>query len=176
MNSNNITQNFDITELERYLGSIKYTIPTKSIMDLQHKVEEWISMNDCGAIIYGESRTGKTRAIRYISTHLKEKYGTQLPIYTLCATDHISTQKTFYSSLLTAIGHEDAHKGTAVQMRQRIVNRIIVNALDTKYRRAILFVDEAYLLHDKEYLWLIDIYNELNLNDILFTVFLFGTR
>ena len=61
-------------------------------------------------------------------------------------------------------------------MRQRIVNRIIVNALDTKYRRAILFVDEAYLLHDKEYLWLIDIYNELNLNDILFTVFLFGTR
>lgn len=28
----------------------------------------------------------------------------------------------------------------------------------------------------KEYLWLIDIYNELNLNDILFTVFLFGTR
>ena len=93
MNSNNITQNFDITELERYLGSIKYTIPTKSIMDLQHKVEEWISMNDCGAIIYGESRTGKTRAIRYISTHLKEKYGTQLPIYTLCATDHISTQK-----------------------------------------------------------------------------------
>lgn len=33
MNSNNITQNFDITELERYLGSIKYTIPTKSIMD-----------------------------------------------------------------------------------------------------------------------------------------------
>ena len=67
MNSNNITQNFDITELERYLGSIKYTIPTKSIMDLQHKVEEWISMNDCGAIIYGESRTGKTRAIRYLS-------------------------------------------------------------------------------------------------------------
>ena len=50
MNSNNITQNFDITELERYLGSIKYTIPTKSIMDLQHKVEEWISMNDLSLI------------------------------------------------------------------------------------------------------------------------------
>ncbi len=172
----NILLILDIAELERYLGSIQYTIPTKSILDLQSKVEEWISMNDCGAIIYGESRVGKTRAIRYISLHLKEKYSLQLPIYTFTATDHVPTQKTFYSSLLTAIGHEDPHKGTAVQMRQRLVNRIIINALDTKYRRAILFIDEAYLLSDKEYLWLIDIYNELNLQDILFTVFLFGTR
>ncbi|MBR4085269.1 MAG: ATP-binding protein [Lachnospiraceae bacterium] len=166
---------FDIAELERYLGSIQYTIPTKSILDLQTKVEEWISMNDCGAIVYGEARVGKTRAIRYISTHLKEKYSLQLPIYTFTATDHVPTQKTFYASLLAAIGHEDPHRGTAVQMRQRLVNRIIADALDTKYRRAILFIDEAYLLSDKEYVWLIDIYNELNLQDILFTVFLFGT-
>lgn len=166
----------DISILERYLGSIEYTIPTKSILDLQNKVEEWISMNDCGAIVYGESRAGKTRAIRYISLHLKEKYGAQLPIYNMTATDHIPTQKTFYASLLSSIGHEEPHKGTAVQMRQRLINRIIVNALDTKYRRAVLFIDEAYLLSDKEYIWLIDIYNELNLNDILFTVFLFGTK
>ena len=165
----------DMDELERHLGSIHYTVPTKAIMDLKTRVEEWISMNDCGAIIYGEARVGKTRAIHYLSEHLRDKYGTELPIYTLCATDHVPTQKTFYSSLLMSLGHEEAHKGSAVQLRQRIVNRIIVNALDTKYRRAVLFVDEAYLLSDKEYTWLIDIYNELNLNDILFTVFLFGT-
>ena len=155
---------------------MQYTIPTKSILELQNKVEDWVSMNECGAIIYGESRVGKTRAIRYISTHLQEKYSLQLPIYTFTATDHVSTQKTFYASLLAAIGHEDPHKGTAVQMCQRLVNRIIVNALDTKYRRAVLFIDEAYLLSDKEYLWLIDIYNQLNLQDILLTVFLFGTK
>lgn len=165
----------DIQQLEQYLGTTDYTIPTKSILDLQNKVEEWISMNDCGAIIYGEARAGKTRAIIYISMHLKKKYGSQLPMYTFTATAHVPTQKTFYSSLLTAIGHEEPHKGTAVQMRQRLVNRIIVNALDTKYRRAVLFIDEAYLLSEKEYIWLIDIYNELNLQGILFTVFLFGT-
>lgn len=172
----NVSPTFDIAELERYLGSMQYTIPTKSILELQNKVEDWVSMNECGAIIYGESRVGKTRAIRYISTHLQEKYSLQLPIYTFTATDHVSTQKTFYASLLAAIGHEDPHKGTAVQMCQRLVNRIIVNALDTKYRRAVLFIDEAYLLSDKEYLWLIDIYNQLNLQDILLTVFLFGTK
>ena len=148
-NKENNSPTFDIAELERYLGSIQYTIPTKSILDLQSKVEEWVSMNQCGAIIYGESRVGKTRAIQYISTHLQEKYSLQLPIYTFNATDHVTTQKTFYASLLVAIGHEEPHKGTAVQMRQRLVNRIIVNALDTKYRRAVLFIDEAYLLSDK---------------------------
>lgn len=170
------TSDIDVFELDRYLGYIKYTVPTKSILNLQNKVEEWISLNDCGAIIYGESRVGKTRAIRYITNHLKEKYRSQLPVYTFCATDHAPTQKTFYFALLTALGHEVSFKGTEVEMRQRIINRIIVNDLDTKYRRAVLFVDEAYLLSDKEYTWLIDIYNELNLNDILFTVFLFGTK
>lgn len=165
----------DIAEVERYLGSMEFTIPTKSILDLQSKVIEWISMNDCGAIIYGESRVGKTRAIRYLASHLKEKYGSQLPVYTMNATDQIPTQKNFYATVLGALGHEEAYKGTAVQMRQRIVNRIIVNALDTKYRRAVLFVDEAYLLSIKEYTWLIDLYNELNLKNILLTVFLVGT-
>lgn len=174
--ANDKYENLDIIELERYLGSIDFTVPTKSILDLQDRVEDWISMNDCGAIIYGESRVGKTRAIQYISNHLREQYGSQLPIYTLCATDHIPTQKTFYSSLLESLQHEEAHKGTAVQMRQRIVNRILINALDTKYRRAVLFVDEAYQLSEKEYSWLIDIYNELNLKNVLFTVFLFGTK
>ena len=75
----NSMQKFDIAELERYLGSIQYTIPTKSILDLQYKVEEWISMNDCGAIIYGESRVGKTRAIRYISLHLKKNIAFNFP-------------------------------------------------------------------------------------------------
>lgn len=166
----------NLLELERYIGSIQYTIPTKQIMDLQTNVNEWMSMNECGAIIYGKSRSGKSRSIHYITTKIKEKYGESLPVYNFCATDHVPTNKTFYSSLLSAIGHEDFYRGTAVQMRERLVNRIIQNSINTTYRRAVLFVDEAYLLHEKEYIWLIDIYNELNKNDILLTVFLFGTH
>ena len=167
--------NNDLLSLDRHIGSLKYIIPTIQILSLMKEVEKWLSMNDCGAIIYGRSRVGKTRAITYISEELRNNFGAELPIYVYCATDYPATQKTFYSSLLTVMKHEDAHKGTAVQLRQRLVNRIIVNAIGTKYRRAVLFVDEAYLLTEKEYIWLIDIYNELYNNDILLTVFLVGT-
>ena len=167
--------NNDMLSLYRHIGSLKYIIPTIQILSLMKEVEKWLSMNDCGAIIYGRSRVGKTRAITYISEELRNNFGAELPIYVYCATDYPATQKTFYSSLLTVMKHEDPHRGTAVQLRQRLVNRIIVNAIGTKYRRAVLFVDEAYLLTEKEYIWLIDIYNELYNNDILLTVFLVGT-
>jgi Cdc6-like AAA superfamily ATPase len=166
----------DIREVERNLGSYKFTVPTRQIISLKNQVEEWISLNSCGAIIYGNSRSGKTSAIGFISESLKKTYGAQLPVYVYCATEHTHTDKTFYSSLLVALGHEMAHKGTAVQMRQRLVNRIITNAMDTKYHRAILYVDEAYLLTEKEYVWLIDIYNELHKSGVDLAVFLVGTK
>ena len=167
--------NCETLSLDRHIGSLNYIIPTIQILSLMKEVKKWLSMNDCGAIIYGRSRVGKTRAITYISEELRDNFGMELPIYVYCATDYPPTQKTFYSSLLPVMKHEEPHKGTAVQLRQRLVNRIIVNAVGTRHRRAVLFIDEAYLLTAKEYTWLIDIYNELYNNDILLTVFLFGT-
>ncbi|EPR10216.1 ATP-binding protein [Ruminiclostridium papyrosolvens] len=166
----------DILELERYLFSINYTIPTKQILDLKKVVEEWVSRSNCGAIIYGRPRIGKTRAIKYISDNLRKKFGEELPIYVYNATSHTVTDKVLYSELLKAVGHIDAHKGTASQMKERLINRMIIDAMDTKYRRVVLFIDEAYLLTEKDFIWLIDIYNNLNQSDILFTVFLVGSN
>ena len=170
-----MTNEIDILELERYLFSINYTIPTKQILDLKRNVEDWMSRSNCGAIIYGRPRIGKSRAIKYISDNLRKKFGEQLPIYILNATSHTVTDKVLYSELLKAVGHADAHKGTASQLKERLINRMIVDALDTKYRRIVLFIDEAYLLTERDFIWLIDIYNNLNQADILFTVFLVGS-
>ena len=102
--------NNDMLSLDRHIGSLKYIIPTIQILSLMKEVEKWLSMNDCGAIIYGRSRVGKTRAITYISEELRNNFGAELPIYVYCATDSPATQKTFYSSLLTVMNHEDPHR------------------------------------------------------------------
>ena len=169
-------EEYDLLEIERYWGSNRFTIPTRQILNLKDNIEEWISMNACGGIVYGNSRSGKTRAIYYITEQLKKKYGADLPVYTYYATDHIPTRKTFYSELLVALQHADPNRGTATQMNTRIVNRILDECEYTKYGRAVLFIDEAYLLDEKEYIWLVDIYNRLNQKDVLLTVFLFGTK
>lgn len=166
----------DERELCRMFGSKEFLIPTRQIFDLQVQVDEWIRTNSCGGIVYGPSRAGKSSAITYIAKSLKENYGSELPVYVYTATDHVATQKAFYESLLMALEHPEASKGTTNQMRQRLVNRITMAALNTKYKLACLFIDEAYLLTQNEFTWLCDLYNVLNINDIQLTVILVSTR
>lgn len=171
----------DLKSFNRYFsGDNRFTIPTPQILELNRQITEWIDGNACGAIIHGKSRSGKTRSIVYITEHLKREYGNALPIIIINANSselsHAPTQKAFYQKLLVDVRHEDPYKGTTVQLRTRLMNRLIECALDTKYRRIVFFIDEAYQLDEKEYNWLIDIYNELAQNNILLTVFLFGTR
>ena len=161
--------------LERHLSSIYFNIPTRAILELKNSVNTWMQNCDCGAIIYGRPRIGKTRAILYITNELKKKYGTELPVYILNVTDHVASDKFFYSQLLKAVGSPEMHKGTVLMLKERLLNTLAVASMDTIYKRIVLFIDEAYLLHEKDYIWLMDIYNNLNMLDIQFTVFMFGT-
>ena len=158
------------------LSSVDFTIPTVAILDLSAAVDTWIIDGDCGAIIYGRPRVGKTRAIHYISNELKKKYGKALPVHVLNMTEHRPSAKYFYSELLKAIGHNEAHKGTASMMKERLINTLVLGSRETPYRRVVLFVDEAFLLTEKDFIWLMDIHNNLDMYNVHLTVLMFGTN
>ena len=158
------------------LSSIDFTIPTIAILDLAVAVDSWIIDGDCGAIVYGRPRVGKTRAIHYISRELKKKYGKALPVYVTNMTDHKPSEKYFYGELLRAIGHCETHKGTASMMKERLINTLILNSRETQYRRVVLFIDEAFLLTEKDFIWLMDIHNNLDMCNVHLTVLMFGTN
>lgn len=157
-------------------SSIDFTIPTIAILDLAKTVDTWITDGDCGAIIYERPRIGKTRAIHYISKELKKNYGKDLPVYVLNTTDHKPSEKYFYSELLKMIGHNEAHKGTASMMKERLINALISDSRETQYRRVVLFIDEAFLLTEKDFIWLMDIHNNLDMCNVHLTVLMFGTN
>lgn len=169
--------NEQLTMIYTYISSsIDFTIPTVAILDLSKAVNTWILDGDCGAIIYGRPRIGKTRAILYISKELKKQYGKDLPVYVLNMTDHKVSEKYFYSEMLKTIGHGEAHKGTASMMKERLINSLISDSRETQYRRIVLFIDEAFLLTEKDFIWLMDIYNNLNMCNVHLTVLMFGTH
>jgi len=158
------------------LSSIDFTIPTIAILDLAVAVDSWIIDGDCGAIVYGRPRVGKTRAIHYISKELKKKYGKHLPVYVVNMTDHKPSEKYLYSELLKAVGHHEAHKGTSSMMKERLINTLILDSRETPYRRVVLFIDEAFLLTEKDFIWLMDIHNNLDMRNVHLTVLMFGTN
>ncbi len=96
-------------ELDYTFVSNDFNITTPAILLLQKNVIQWIADGTPGAIIYGRPRIGKTRAIFYIASVLRAKYGRELPIYVLNSTDHIAKDKYFYSELCVAVlGVSDA--------------------------------------------------------------------
>lgn len=163
----------------RRLKSPEFMIATKSIFDLYEKIDNWILTGDCGAMIYGRTRIGKTSAINYISYKLKEQYGETLPVLIWTLTDHVATDKTFYASIINAmsIAEIKGRTETALQLKERVINYMRIKASETPLKRVVFMIDEAWKLAAKEFDWLMDLYNTLqNKYDVQLSVFLFGTK
>ena len=163
----------------RKLKSPEFMIATKSIFDLYEKMENWILTGDCGAMIYGRTRVGKTSAINYISYKLREEYGDDFPVLIWTLTDHVPTDKTFYASIINAmdIGEIKLRTETALNLKERVIKYMRIRASGTPLKRIVFMIDEAWKLAAKEFDWLMDLYNTLqNKYDIQMTVFLFGTK
>lgn len=163
----------------RKLKSPEFMIATTSIFDLYEKMKDWILTGECGAMIFGRTRIGKTSAINFISRKLKEEYGDNFPVLIWTLTDHVPTDKTFYASIINAmdIGVIKCRSETALQLKERVINYMRVTAATTPFRRIIFMIDEAWKLAAREFDWLMDLYNTLqNKYDVQMSVFLFGTK
>ena len=160
----------------RYITSPYFVIPTKGILDTESKIWTWITIGACGGIIYGRPRIGKTRCIFYIARTLQsDEYG-NIPVIIWNITDHPDTEKNFYASFLMAMGFECPKSITALFLKERIINELIVRACETPYRKVVLLIDEAWKFYEKDFSWLMDLYNNLLSVDIQLMAFLFGTR
>lgn len=161
----------------RYLTSIEYIIDTKGIFELENEIKRWMRMACPGAIIYGRPRIGKTRALHHLAKKLKEDNGNTYPVIIWDITDHPSTEKNFYTSLLLAIGIQDFSRiESALNLKTRLLNYLILAANENPRREVTILIDEAWKLSIKDFTWLMDIHNILNHNNIKICVLLFGTQ
>ena len=175
--------NKDITTNEikkatfRFLTSSKFIIPTRSVLDLKQKVDLWLMMGTCGAMVYGRPRIGKTSCINYICKSIVEDLQNEEAVVIWNVTDHDAvTEKNFYSEFLLALGYSAKQRNTAWVLKERVLNELTIRASETNQRRIVLFLDEASKLAEKDFGWLMDLYNNLMQKDIQLLSFLFGTR
>ena len=170
---NNLTSELTL----RKISSIDFNIKTRAIHQLEKSIFEWLSTSTCGAIIYGRARIGKTRAMMCIAKSIKKKYGDDFPVISWDITDHAITEKNFYTSLLMAMGYEKIPRGsTALALKERVLNVLSLEAYNTPFKKVVIMLDEAWKFSEKDFSWLMDLYNNLNRKDILLTCFLFGTH
>ena len=151
-----------------------YRLPTKEIIKLYAVVSRWISNRSPGGIIYGKPRLGKTRAISMLEHQLKKEFGQDLQIFKMLCSQHKPNENRFYTELLRAIGHFAYNQGKAEVKKERLIKYFIERAQSSYHKKIILFIDEAHMLYESDYNWLMDIYNQLDRYNITMTVILVG--
>jgi len=154
----------------------RYWLASDPINALLGQVHQWLAARAPGATVTGDPRLGKTRAIGYLArTLVDDRTGTVFPVFTVSGRDkRTASESVFYEDLLLDLGHGFV-KGTLPQKRERVVTFLTECVATTPARnRALLVIDEAQLLHEAQYRWLLDIYNALDRAGVALTVLLVG--
>ena len=126
-------------------------------------------------MVEGKQRYGKSKACRYATTRLKEKYGQTFPVFTLNCREHrVPSEAMFFEYVLEDVGHKLARKGNITAKRVRLIEYLYQQAMIADHRRLVLLADEAQRLRELHYKWLVDIYNDLERRDIGVTIILVG--
>lgn len=153
----------------------QYLLGTNEIDRMGEVVYRWIENRAPGGIIYGKPRMGKTRAILYLMKALPDEFGLRTPVFLIkCRQYKQPNENIFFEDLLKDVGHGIVYSGSKSKKRERLTNFLLEQADLSGQTRIIMFFDDAQRLFELQYGWLMDIYNELDLNGISLTALLIG--
>lgn len=140
-----------------------YVLATPAILNLLDSIKQWIDARATGGIVFGIQRFGKSRAIRYLASQLPEIFAKALPVLRFnCREYRTPTEGVFFEDLLRAFGHALYKSGKPAAKRDRLTEFLREKVEASGQSRLIMFVDEAQKLHEIQYKWLIDLFNELD--------------
>lgn len=151
----------------------KYAIFTAAVDAFVEKLGDWIDGSITGAYVYGPSRFGKTRAVKYyLGQLLEERFGAPVPIFTWIRSLSFKTPSEFYKSMLSGFSH--AYVGPKVPAHERLIairELMIARADNCETNYVVLIIDEAQGLTTQEWLWILAIQNELDSDGYILSVF-----
>lgn len=153
-----------------------YRIPTPAIETFHDLIMRCLRYRIPGALIYGPSRIGKTRAIEYLRLLLAETQPKITSYHTQAEHKPRHAEGPFFANLLEAVGYPDPDRGTNATKRLRLINKIKEACSRNGAGTVILFCDEAQRYDESEYEWLRDVHDHLDRLQIRLYTILVGQQ
>lgn len=153
----------------------EYAIFTPPMQKMINIIGDWIDHKVCGGYIYGPSRFGKSRTVKwYLKQELEERFKSYLPMIVWIRRDSIMTEAEFWNQLLLASNYDllDIHKPkNRIIARSIFEERVKTFASYADCNYAVLVIDEAHEVTLKEWKWLLGLQNSLDYSGIRLSVF-----
>lgn len=167
---------------EHPIATQEYAVYTPPINELIETIGNWINRMESGGYIYGPSRFGKSRGIKwYVHSALEERFNAAIPlvIWVRRHDMHVSEAE-FWRDLLLAskfqfvdqLKHTSKRAGVRELFRNRMVS--LAKAANSNY--IVLLIDEAQEVTLREWQWLMGLQNILDLDGYRLSVFSIGTQ
>ena len=153
-----------------------YRIATPAIEAFADMVTRCLRYRITGALTYGPSRIGKTRAIEYLRMLLAETYPKLVSYHAQAEHKPRHAEGPFFANLLNAVGHPDPDSGSNPAKRTRLINKIREACSRSGSGAVALFCDEAQRYDENEYEWLRDVHDHLDRIQIRLFTFLVGQQ
>lgn len=151
-----------------------YRIATPAIEAFYELITRCLRYRIMGALIYGTSRVGKTRAIEYVRLMLARHHLKMTTFHAQCEHKPRHAEGPFFANLLEAVGDHTPNAGSNPAKRMRLTLRIREAAARAGSGTVLLFCDEAQRYNENEYEWLRDVHDALDRQHIKLFTFLVG--
>lgn len=152
-----------------------YKLPTKEVIRLMDNLKKIVLNRLPGMIVYGRPRIGKTFAVKFALENLPQYINAPIPIFIVNSNSYkFPNEGKFFADLLRGFKFPFKARRQSDEMRNQIVNFLTEKAELSRLRRVILIMDEAQVLTESHFVWLMDIYNELAHAKISMTVICVG--
>jgi hypothetical protein len=153
-----------------------YRIATPAIEEFHALITRCLRYRITGALIYGASRIGKTRAIEYLRLLLTETHSKITTYHVQAEHKPRHAEGPFLSNMLEAVGYPDPDRGSNTTKRFRLINKIKESCIRAGSGTVMIFVDEAQRYDGNEYEWLRDVHDHLDRLQIKLYTFLVGQQ
>lgn len=151
-----------------------YRIGTPAIEAFYDLVRSCMDHKITGALIYGPSRIGKTRAIEYLRLAMAQNESHVTTYHVQAEHKPRHAEGPFLTSLLEATNCPNPDKGSNPSKRLKLIERIKDACGRNGSAVVVMFFDEAQRYSENEYEWLRDVHDHLDRIGIRLYTFLIG--
>lgn len=164
------------------IATQEYAVYTPPISELIDTIGNWMNRMESGGYIYGPSRFGKSRGIKwYVRAALEERFQFSIPLVVwIRRSDMNVSEAGFWRDLLVAsefrFVDEVKKSGNRSALRELFRHRMIAMAKAADSNYVVLLIDEAQEMTLREWQWLLGLQNILDYDGFRLSVFSIGTQ
>ncbi len=142
-------------------------------------IGDWIDQGVSGGHIYGPSRFGKSRAVKwYLRNILENRFKRTLPLVVWIRRESAMGEAEFWNGLLSAAKyefHDPLKQKSKVTAKFLFEQQLLTLARSARGNYVLLLIDEAHEMTLKEWKWLLGLQNSLDDQGIRFSVISIGS-